>query len=197
MGNIFMKLAQDMADKGSIEKKYISLYGKTAQLVTFMVLNIAAALTLGAVMNMWWETVVLLAVVIPLRSYAGGYHAGTYTVCFFESMAFIFGAIVTMKYCMLMDAHAIGMIISFLASVLVILICAPVSSPNRILTLRERKKFRIISIALTIAYCVIAFLLMINDNHYCYSIIAGVMLCALSIIMQGISDIGAAGKNVE
>lgn len=72
--------------------------------------------------------VVFLLCFIPLRSYAGGYHASSQLACFLASAATVFGVLVILKYAVL---HVLAYSVLATFSYVVILVLAPRESKNK------------------------------------------------------------------
>ncbi|WP_303864846.1 accessory gene regulator B family protein [Alkalibaculum bacchi] len=58
-----------------LEDKELYTYGLKQG--SLMVLNIGTIIIIGIILKMIWQSILLMFVYIPLRTYAGGYHART------------------------------------------------------------------------------------------------------------------------
>lgn len=103
------------------EKRNLYSYGLQQGLL--MILNVVTFLGIGIVLNMVWESTIVLLTFAPLRSNAGGYHAKTQLRCYLYSVAMITATLMGIKIipwtgiiCIALTLVA-GMIIFFLAPV--------------------------------------------------------------------------------
>jgi len=117
------RIAASLMVKGVIcsEDKDLYVYGlrQGAQIL----LNIFTTIATGLVFGMLWQSLVFMLAYIPLRTYAGGYHAKTQLRCYLSSTAAMIGVLLlvklvlwTMPVCLTVAAVA-GVIIFFLAPV--------------------------------------------------------------------------------
>lgn len=132
-------IADILAGNGVIaaEDKPLYIYGLHQLGVT--VLNIATATVLGVVMGMLWQSLLFLLVYIPLRCFAGGYHAKTELRCYVVSTLLIFIALYVIRA---VPAHLFVLFPLFVFSSVVIFVLAPVGSANRPLDTTEYKFYR-------------------------------------------------------
>lgn len=54
-----------------------------------MVINILSVVLIGFALGMFWECLIFLFAYIPIRSYAGGYHANTPLKCYLFSLVLV------------------------------------------------------------------------------------------------------------
>jgi accessory gene regulator B len=85
----FDRVAKRLADYGSIpeEDQELCAYGLQQGLV--LTVNLVTTLIIGLAWGMVWHSVVFLIAYVPLRSYAGGYHAKTPRRCYLLSILLI------------------------------------------------------------------------------------------------------------
>jgi len=141
------KLAKDMAlsfysssgeiyDDGDVE-----VYAYGAELLISSVLQILTVLILGLIIQRRLETVVFLAGFIPLRVFAGGYHAKTHLRCFL-GLLFVYAVFLTVLHIipleMIVELSLIFTVVSFFP----IWIYAPLEDVNRPIGEIQGKKFR-------------------------------------------------------
>lgn len=182
--NIFKKTASELAASGNIQEKYIELYAKAMEAVLAIIINFVSALLIGYVCGMWWYCIILLAAFIPLRSYAGGYHARGYISCYFESCGLLAMILLTIKYIAL-DGNMLASIWQlFFVSVIVILRLAPMADENKPISEKEAKVFRrrtrIILVVEVITVMILAWLRV----DYVYSIMFAISLSAFALVLQ-------------
>ena len=120
------------------EDKEIYLFGFYQGLV--FLLNIATALFTGIILDMFLESILFLICFIPLRIFAGGYHAKTQLRCYIMSTA----TTAVLLYLIDVTQRNMGVyvIILYIIAVCIIWKLAPVQDKNKPLDLDERKKYR-------------------------------------------------------
>lgn len=127
-----------------------------------MLLNIITVLVIGCVMGMPWQSILFLSAFIPLRSYAGGFHAATPLRCYIYSILIIMTAL----YCIdLMTGQVLLQVLVTAISSLIILIYAPVESCNRKLTPNARYVYRKKTISWLFSLLTISFILCIVSQE--------------------------------
>lgn len=78
------------------EQKAIVLFGIEQGLTA--IAEIAIMLFTGLLINVFWQSVIILLAFIPIRVYAGGYHAKTPMQCVLKSWALFTAVLLWMKY---------------------------------------------------------------------------------------------------
>jgi accessory gene regulator B len=127
------------------------------QLFLFL-LNIATTVIIGAVFGMLWQSILFSASYIPLRRYAGGYHAKTPRRCYCLSVLLIMGVLFILKY---IPFSQLGMIIVLTVSFTVIYVKSPIESENKPLSDAERTLYQIKARRILLAETALAILLCI------------------------------------
>lgn len=119
------------------EDREIYVYGLNQGIM--LLVNILTSLLLGFVFNKSIEVIVFLAAYIPLRSYAGGYHAKTPFKCYLISIVMI---LVIIFLTSINFWNELIIIAVTLISALVIAFLAPVEDANKPLDKMERKIYK-------------------------------------------------------
>lgn len=138
-----MKLYEKITDKliaNSIitcEDKEIYVYGFEQSFL--MLLNIMTTIVVGLIFNVLWQSIVFLLAYIPLRSYAGGYHARTQLRCYLLSIAIMVTFALMIKY---ISWNELSIMLLTLISCGVILMLAPIADNNKPLDSEEIKVYR-------------------------------------------------------
>lgn len=104
-----------------------------------MLLSLIVSFAVGAAMEMAPECLIFLLVLIPLRMFAGGYHADSRLKCGILSFLILTGSLLILKF---IPFGAKTCLIAATASFLIILMLAPVENPVRLLDDVEKKVFR-------------------------------------------------------
>ena len=139
MGRLVDKVIKSFIRQGIIpyEDREIYVYGLYQGIV--MAINILTYILISLVFNMVWESLLFLACYIPLRSYAGGYHARTQIRCYFLSILMISLVLLAIKIVPWTSPMMIGVTI---LSGSTIFILAPVEDSNKPLSSSQEKVFR-------------------------------------------------------
>ena len=124
-----------------LDKDDIEVYAYGTELLLASVLETLALLALGIFFHKTLETLVFFSAFMPLRSYAGGYHAKTHLRCFC-GMLMIFAAFLAFQVFTPIGMIKYILLVSTFVSAFPIFILAPVPNPNRPIGVIERKKFR-------------------------------------------------------
>lgn len=103
----------------------------------FTSLNLGTALIIGIVMDAILECVVFLMAFLPLRQYAGGYHAKTRVGCYLLSVTCIWVAMSILVH----QEFKKYMLVMACAMVIVIFLLSPVENENRELTCDEKMRY--------------------------------------------------------
>lgn len=121
----------------SAEDKELYEYGLHQGFI--LLANIFTTILIGWILNMMIESIVFLVAYIPLRSYAGGYHAKTPFRCYILS-------IVMISVALLVARSSIWNLISIISvtaiSSGIIFLLAPVEDKNKPLQQNERIEFK-------------------------------------------------------
>lgn len=171
-----------------IEEDEFEIYRYGFEVFCLSTVTVVSILIISTYKGNLLETVCYFLGFIPLRIYAGGYHANTRIQCFSVSVIIylIFSLILdnvnsTMisYYCML------SMVISWIS----IVVFAPVIHKNRLVSTKERKYYRKICIVIC---CIESALEVIgnivsNNNYYVLSFWIGVLVASISILVSKIN----------
>ncbi len=159
MLNLFCNRICDYFVKSQIipeSNKELYVYGLQQFLI--MLLNIATTLLIGFIFGMIWQSLFYLLAYVPLRTYAGGYHAKTPVRCYFSSVLLIVLTLLIMKF---VPWTFLSCWIGIALSGIFIFILAPVEDKNKPFTEKEaiyfKKKARMI-LLIEIFVGIIAFL---------------------------------------
>lgn len=137
--NIFDKIATGLVANGTInaEDKEIYEYGLKNIATTF--LNIITTLVIGFIFGMIWQSILFMVSYIPLRSYAGGYHARTSMRCYIFSVILTVCVLASIKY--IIYSNMLILILTFIFGTM-IFIFAPIGDENKPLDEIEIKIFK-------------------------------------------------------
>lgn len=133
------KIGNNLVNSQIIKAEDIEIYIYGINQILVSILNIASALILGAIFGVFYEIAVFMAAYIPLRTFAGGYHAKTPLRCYVFSMIMLAIVSVGLRYfCIADEAYYVILVIS----IVVILILSPVEDKNKPLNEIEHKIYK-------------------------------------------------------
>lgn len=121
-------ITQSLIDNQIIESEERELYRYGIQEGLTIVLNLVTTLLIGLLCDMIWQSIVFTVAYIPLRSFAGGYHAKTTIGCYIFSIVLITAVLLTMK---LLPISSFVCCIMLLCSGVCIFVLAPVENHNK------------------------------------------------------------------
>lgn len=179
-GGFLERIADELASNNVINSEDRELYTYGLRQGLLMLLNILTILIAGEIFGMLWQSVVFMVTYIPLRTYAGGYHARTQLRCYISSVVLIVAVLLGIRFIPWINLVRITVAV---ISGLVIYILSPVEDMNKPLDAEEVKvhgrKARII---LAFEFGVLILLVIFGESNVaeCMS----VSLLALSAIIQ-------------
>ena len=146
MAFLFDKMSTFITDTliegGVIKSEERNLYVYCFGTIVEMLANIITTILIGILLGRLPATLIFLLVFIPLRSTVGGYHCETSGKCFILSMSVYLSIILTYKLSSIIPTRTC--VLFCVIDFALILILSPVASPNKPLSLMERKKNRCI-----------------------------------------------------
>lgn len=122
-----------------IQTDRINIYKYGINQMFNMLLNIATFLVIGLIFHMTLETIIFTAAYIPLRIYAGGFHAKTPFKCWIVSAVMLIAVLSAIKYA---DLKLYVFDILALIGIAVILVLSPVEDKNKPLDELEKKIYK-------------------------------------------------------
>ncbi len=174
-----MKEAKELTD----EDKEIYLFG-LIQGVIFL-LNTFTALCIGMILNMLIEVIIYLVCFIPIRIFAGGYHAKTQFRCYIMSTVTTFVALRLIKF--LQISNSIFEIVVLIISIIIIWNLSPIEDDNKPLTKEEYSIYKIkVRKLISIILGVLIFSFIINNQLILSSIQVAMFILSLVVIIGAI-----------
>ena len=133
------KITENLAANGIIAYEDKALYTYGLKQGSLIFLNIITTAIVGLIFNVLWQCFVFLLAYVPLRSYAGGYHARTQLRCYLFSIALMIIVSIMIKY---IYWNELSIMILTLISSGVILRIAPIADPNKPLDQKEEQVYK-------------------------------------------------------
>lgn len=146
--HISEKIVNNMEKQNVIQTDHRSIYKYGINQILNMLLNILTFFMIGLISKMLTETVIFTAAYIPMRIYAGGYHASTPKRCWFASGIMLVAFLLFVRYADF-DEYVYNVLL--LVGIMIILILSPVEDRNKPLDKKEIKIYK--------ARCIIVFAL--------------------------------------
>ncbi|MFR2793846.1 MAG: accessory gene regulator B family protein [Eisenbergiella sp.] len=175
------RLLQRLSEEGYIDEANVEVVAYGLQRIWELLVDVAGTLILGILMDEVIAAVVFEMVYIPLRLYAGGYHASSERRCKYLSWVSIILSITVIHYVSIPEKiqHLFVLI-----TIIIIFLWSPVESANKPLYEMERKVFRYRSIVIVLAESVIYILMFKCGGYVCSK--------AICIAMGGVG-VGVVG----
>ncbi len=125
------------SDVVKAEDAEIYIYGINQILVS--VVNVLSALIIGLIFGVFFEIAVFMAAYIPLRSFAGGFHAKTPLRCYIFSIIMLIVVSIGLRYLsMAMWVYYAVLAVAFI----IVLVLSPVEDKNKPLDDLEYKVYK-------------------------------------------------------
>lgn len=194
MGFLSNYLTELLLRKGIIEESKKPIYKYGFEIIFSSIISILLILVAGLIFNVFLESIIFLAVIIPLRQYTGGYHANSYLVCNIGFIAIFLIIVFSYKMGQTNNYFENLYIPILIFSETIIFILSPIENENKKLTEIKKVRFKKISIILSLLICLIIILLLLFNNIL-YSFITLILL--VTSIMMLIPFLERRVKNEE
>lgn len=165
----------------------ISVYKYGIEITISSLLNFILIVSIGIITGYFFESLLFLLCFVPLRQYTGGYHANTYFKCnlyfciCFSVLLILYS--ITKSYYSTLCVTVIN-----LFSVISIGYFCPIDNKNKRVADKDKRKFKIIAIIISLVISVVSILLAIFDKKYgilmSYTLLLVVVLVYISILKE-------------
>lgn len=139
MEKLSHKIGDDLVRSGVVKEEDAEVYIYGINQILAYVLNASSSLIIGLIFGVTFEIVIFMAAYIPLRSFAGGYHAKTPLRCYIFSVIMLIVVSIGLKYLSVSEWVYYAVL---LASVLGVLVLSPVEDRNKPLDEMEHKVYK-------------------------------------------------------
>ena len=175
------KIVESLIANGAVPSEDRELYEYGIRQGSLMVINLVTVILIGMFLGMVLQSLVFMLAYIPMRTYAGGYHANTQLRCYLLSIPFMMIVLLGIRmipwngYVCLCVLLCIGLVLYKLA---------PVENPNR--PFREiefkvfKKRTRIIAVALS---CSAILFWIVGIKQIAVSIIMALLMVSVMLIL--------------
>lgn len=140
-------LSDAWAEAGVVKRTDIPLYRYGLELILSTLTNVLIIVTISLALGRTWAFFPYLLSFVPLRSFAGGYHAKTHWFCTLLCSGVFLLSVVGMPF-LHGKASAVFCITCGLLSFALIYLLSPVPADNKPLTTEEIRRHRFISMSL-------------------------------------------------
>lgn len=139
LAKLSQRIGDDLVRSNVIEAEDAEIYIYGINQILVSVLNVSSALIIGLIFGTLLEIAVFMAAYIPLRSFAGGYHARTPLRCYIYSLIMLIIVSIGLKY-LHMEMWVYYAVL--LTAVLIVLVLSPVEDKNKPLDDLEYKVYK-------------------------------------------------------
>ena len=177
-------IANTLWTQGIIQEEDIETCQYGLDVFISSALEIASILIISAFIGNFIEVALLFIAFIPLRVYAGGYHAETRLKCYLISLA-VYGIFTAITNVLPKELYSIGNYSAAIFSLIMVLIAAPVIHKNKAVSDIERKYYREFSILICSVETAIILLLtaIFPKSPYIVSLAIGQVAVTFSMIV--------------
>jgi len=178
---IVQRVADDLVLNNVINSEDRELYTYGLQQGLFMLLNILTIVIVGQIFRMLWQSIVFMISYIPLRVYAGGYHARTPVGCYIGSVILIVVVLLGIKFIPWTNFICITVA---LISGTIIYVVSPVEDSNKPLTVIEAKAYgKNAKDTFIIELCMLILLTVLSMNNVAECIAASLLALNFMLLL--------------
>lgn len=183
MENVSKFIADVLSEQGAISKSETDICTYGLEVFISSVLEIASIFVISAFAGNFLETVLFFAAFIPLRIYAGGYHASTKLRCYLLSLL-VYGAFTFVMHALPNTAYAPLNMLFAAFSLSAVLIAAPIVHKNKNVSDTERKYYRKFSVCIALTQTLSIWILtaLLPTSPFVISLTLGQLAVTLSMI---------------
>lgn len=165
------------------DDKEIYIYGVKEGII--ILLNLITVVFLGILSDMLWESMIFMATYMPLRSFAGGYHARTQIKCYLSSVVLILLCLYIIRE---INLDFTSFAIMVILGIIPIAKFAPLGDVNKPICQKEKTVFRKkVNRILSVEIIIIVFLLIMKNKMMASAMLVGIATVGIMIILQIIS----------
>lgn len=180
------RITENMVKSGAVadEDKELYLFGIQQGLT--IVLNLVTTVIIGLAFGVLWQVMLFMTAYIPLRSFAGGYHAKTPQRCYVLSILLLIAVALMIKY---VDLHIYAQLGLLISASITVFVMSPVGNENKPLDELEKKVYKRKTIVICISEISVAIVfLCLNLTSLAVSMIWAVVVCAGMLILGKVKN---------
>ncbi len=168
MEKLSHKIGDDLVRSGVVKEEDAEVYIYGINQILAYVLNASSSLIIGLIFGVTFEIVIFMAAYIPLRSFAGGYHAKTPLRCYVFSVIMLVIVSICIR-CLSLTEWVYYAVLA--VSVFVILVLSPVEDKNKPLDEVEHKVYKKRTMLIAAVEVVICFSLWMMKLHRLFAVV--------------------------
>lgn len=177
-----IRIADQLISMGRFMEEDRAIYQFGLEMLFLNLVNLLSAAFIGLFMGQLLECFMFLALFIPLRCHAGGYHAENPLCCYFLSNAVIVFALLLLRTSPVMMARGAGVVFLPLSAVMAAIL-APVENLNKPLDEAEKRVYGFRTRVVLIIQVLIGLVC------YAYAYYQGVWIILLTIVLMVITEL--------
>lgn len=180
---ISRKTTQFLIEKDIIEFNKFDIYLYGLQLFYSTTLKSIGLIIIAMFLGYVKEAILFVCFFTVLRTYIGGYHSSSYLNCFIATALCIFPTI-KISYLITDKISIYHIIILLFISIVLIGLFAPVDSPNKPLSDKEKIKYKKIGLRIVLIESLLIIICSVYNNLLIYSFITtiAVLIASISLI---------------
>lgn len=181
--DVSKKIAKVLVKNNCIKTEELEICSYGLEIMTSTILQIVSIFIIALIMNNFIETTLFFLAFIPLRIYAGGYHADTKMKCYLTSLA-VYGIFTLILKTMPQEYIVYVGGIAGILDVIIVFLFAPIVHINRTISIKEKNIYRKVSRAIVILeLCLWLVMIFIFQNrHYATAFLMGQITVILSMV---------------
>ena len=189
--NVSKKITQILVEEHVVTIDNYELYEYSINAVLEMGGNILASLLLGILLERFAETALFLLVIIPLRSYIGGWHAKRTRNCFIISMLIYLASIYLPQ--VLCNMNMILCTSLFLLELLYVCLVAPIDCLEKPLSESQKKEMKVV-VRWILAFAGLLYIILfwLGFNQLCLEMFVIMLYACTSLLAEAKRKIRAA-----
>lgn len=183
MKNISDNIADTLLQSGILQDDNVDACRYGLDIFVSSVLEIISILVISVFVGNFVETLLFFLAFVPLRIYAGGYHADTKLKCYFVSIG-VYAAFTAAIYALPQSLYTTVNILMSMFSVVIVFAAAPVVHRNKTVNEVERMYYRKFSILICMVETLINLILtaVCPRNIYVVSLVFGQVAVTVSMV---------------
>lgn len=180
------KIAESLTNSGIITTEDKELYEYGLHHGLLMIINLLTTVVIGLLFKMVWQSFVFMIAYIPLRTYAGGYHAKTQFRCYLLSIVIMLAALFGIKQIPWTGSIGIGLT---LCAIGIILYFSPVEDKNKPLSSMEVKVYgKRARIILFLEIIILLIMMILKQQQVAYCIAAEFVALSIMLIFGALKN---------
>lgn len=163
-----------------LQESEAELYRFGIKRLLLFCINVITTIIIGVICNMLWQSVVFTIAYIPLRRYAGGYHAKTPPKCYLLSILLILGVLAFICW---IPKDKLLIIIAALVAGIIVFIKSPVESTNKELSDKEKEIFKRYSRIILLTELAVMFATLLLNIDFAMCLCLSIISSAIMVVI--------------